>query len=129
MFLREKRNGSVKGRGCADGRKHRKGTKKEDGIAPTVAIELLMLSCTIDTLEGRDVATVDIPGAFMQADMDETVHVKLEGTMAELFTRLDPKMLLAGSMEIRFPLDEAVIATVPWARTVKSFIILHELHF
>ena len=51
-----------------------------------------MLSCVIDATEGRDVATVDIPGAFMQADMDETVHVKLEGTMAELFARLDPKM-------------------------------------
>jgi hypothetical protein len=32
----------------------------------------------------RDIATVDILGAFMQADIDETVHVKLEGKMAEL---------------------------------------------
>jgi hypothetical protein len=92
MFLKEKRNGTVKGRGCADGRKQREGTKKEDASAPTVAIESLMLSCTIDAMEGRDVATVDIPGAFMQADMDETVHIKLEGTMAELFARLDPKL-------------------------------------
>jgi hypothetical protein len=92
MFLKEKRNGTVKGRGCADGRKQRESTKKEDASAPTVAIEALMLSCTIDAMEGRDVATVDIPGAFMQADMDETVHVKLEGTMAELFARLDPQL-------------------------------------
>jgi hypothetical protein len=92
MFLKEKRNGTIKGRGCADGRKQREGTKKEDASAPTVAIESLMLSCTIDAMEGRDVATVDIPGAFMQADMDETVHVKLEGTMAELFARLDPQL-------------------------------------
>jgi hypothetical protein len=92
MFLKEKRNGTVKGRGCADGRKQREGTKKEDASAPTVAIESLMLSCTIDAMERRDVATVDIPGAFMQADMDETVHVKLEGTMAELFSRLDPTL-------------------------------------
>ena len=31
-------------------------------------------------------------GELMQADMDETVHIRLEGTMAELFTRLDPDM-------------------------------------
>lgn len=37
-------------------------------------------------------ATVDIPGAFMQVNMDEIVHVRLEGTMAELFVRLDPKL-------------------------------------
>eukprot|EP00957_Ditylum_brightwellii_P183358 13966408-Ditylum_brightwellii.AAC.1 len=43
-------------------------------------------------MEGRDVATVDIPGAFMQADMDDIVHMKIEGTMAELLTKLDPKM-------------------------------------
>ena len=35
---------------------------------------------------------MDIPGAFMQADMDETVHVRLEGTMAELPIKMDPKL-------------------------------------
>jgi Reverse transcriptase (RNA-dependent DNA polymerase) len=35
---------------------------------------------------------VDIPGAFMQADMDELVHMRLEGTMAELLVKLDPKL-------------------------------------
>jgi hypothetical protein len=51
-----------------------------------------MMSCVIDALEGRDVATVDIPGAFMQADMDELVHMWLEGVMAELLVKLDPKL-------------------------------------
>jgi hypothetical protein len=50
-----------------------------------------MLSATIDALEGRDVATVDIPGAFMQADIDEVVHVKFEGEMAEMLVKLDPR--------------------------------------
>eukprot|EP00957_Ditylum_brightwellii_P141557 10784241-Ditylum_brightwellii.AAC.1 len=43
-------------------------------------------------MEGRDVSTVDIPGAFVQKDMDDTVHMKIEGTMAEILTKLDPKM-------------------------------------
>ena len=51
------------------------------------------MSCIIDAKEGRDVATADIPGAFMQADMgDEIVHMKLEGTMAQLLVKLDPKL-------------------------------------
>ena len=51
-----------------------------------------MLSCAIDATERRDVATVDLPGAFMQADMEDTVHMKLEGKMAELLVRCDPKL-------------------------------------
>ena len=65
---------------------------KEDASSPTVAIESLMLSCVIDAEEGRDVGTVDIPGAFMQADMEDTVHMKMEGKMAELLVRIDPKL-------------------------------------
>ena len=34
--------------------------------------------------------TVDIPGAFMHADMDETVHMRIDGPMAELLCRVDP---------------------------------------
>ena len=51
-----------------------------------------MISCTIDAKEGRNVASVDIPGAFMQANMDEAVHVQLKGTMAELLIKMDPKL-------------------------------------
>lgn len=92
MFLAKKRCGRIKGRGCADGRKQRAYTSKEDASSPTVAIEALMLSCVIDAKEHRDVATVDLPGAFMQADMPDLVHMRLEGTMAELLVRIDPKL-------------------------------------
>jgi hypothetical protein len=34
--------------------------------------------------------TIDIPGAFMHADIDELIHVRLEGPMAELLARVDP---------------------------------------
>jgi hypothetical protein len=40
--------------------------------------------------ESRVVFTLDIPGAFMHADMDELVHMKLEGPLAELLTKVDP---------------------------------------
>eukprot|EP00978_Attheya_sp_CCMP212_P009274 scaffold21935_cov53-Attheya_sp.AAC.2 len=67
-------------------------TTKEEASSPTVAIESVMLTSVIDAKENRDVAIVDIPGSFMQADMDELVHMKLEGKMAELLVRLDPKL-------------------------------------
>jgi hypothetical protein len=73
-------------------RKQRETTKKEDASAPTVSIEAVMLSAVIDVMEGRDVATVDIPGAFMQANIDEVVHVKFEGEMAEMLVKLDPQL-------------------------------------
>jgi hypothetical protein len=65
---------------------------KEDASSPTVSIEAVFITCVIDAYEGRDVATVVLPGAFMQADMDELVHLKLEGTMAELLVKINPKM-------------------------------------
>jgi hypothetical protein len=37
------------------------------------------------------VVTADIPGAFMQADMDEVIHMKLEGPLAKLLIKVDPK--------------------------------------
>ena len=92
MFLKQKRTGQIKGRGCADGRKQRLHTPKDDASSPTVATESVLLSCVIHAKERRDVATVDIPGAFMQGDQDETVHMRLEGTLAELLTKCDPKL-------------------------------------
>ena len=92
MFLKQKRTGQIKGRGCADGRKQRLHTPKDDASSPTVATESVLLSCVIDAKECRDVATVDIPGAFMQGDQDETMHMRLEGTLAELLTKCDPKL-------------------------------------
>jgi hypothetical protein len=92
MFLKKKSSGQIKGRGCADGRKQREHIPKEDASSPTVAIESVMLTSVIDAKEGRDVATVDIPGAFMQVDQEDLVHMKMEGKMAELLVKLDPKL-------------------------------------
>jgi hypothetical protein len=50
MFLKEKRCGKIKGRGCADGCKQREYLSKEDTSSPTVAIESVFLSCVIDVV-------------------------------------------------------------------------------
>ena len=87
MFVTKKRCGRIKARGCADGRKQRAYKSKNETSAPTVAIESLMLSCSIDAHERRSVTTADIPGAFMQANMDELIHMKIEGNLAELLIK------------------------------------------
>ena len=92
MFIKEKRCGMIKARGCADGRKQRLYKTKAETSSPTVRTESLMLSCVIDAKERRNVLTCDVPGAFMQADIDEIVHVKLEGPLADLLAKVDPKL-------------------------------------
>jgi Reverse transcriptase (RNA-dependent DNA polymerase) len=90
MFLKQKRCGRIKARGCADGRKQRVYKGKEETSAPTVAIESVLLSCTIDAFERRNVVTADVPGAFMHATMDENLHMRLEGPLVRSLTQINP---------------------------------------
>ena len=92
MFLKEKRTGEVKGRGCADGWPQQDYMTKEENITPTVSIETVLLSCTNDAMEERDVAIVEILGAFMQADMNDSVHLKMEGRLEEKLVKVEPKL-------------------------------------
>jgi hypothetical protein len=62
---------------------------KEETSSPTVATEALILTCVIDAIERRNVATCNIPGAFMQSDMTGKVVMKLEGVMAEVILKID----------------------------------------
>jgi len=94
MYLKEKRDGKIKGRGCADGRPQRLYTNKNETSSPTASLTGIMLTCMIDAFERRDVATVDIPGAFLQTKMpenEEDVHIVLDGRMAELLAKIAPE--------------------------------------
>lgn len=90
MFLKQKRCGRIKARGCADGRKQRLWKSKHETSSPTVRTESVFITSIIDAMEQRRVMTVDIPGAFMQTDIDEVIHVKLEEELVELLTRVNP---------------------------------------
>ena len=89
MFLKRKRCGKIKARGCADGRRQREFISKEEASSPTVSTHALMATCLIDAIEGRHVATADIPGAFLQATMDEDVWIKFEGEMVDILVSID----------------------------------------
>ena len=92
MFLKLKSDEvTIKGGGCADGRKQRDWLSKEYMLPPTVSTEGLMLSYLIDAMEGRKVATADIPGAFLQTDHNvEDIHIKLEGAMVTILEEIYP---------------------------------------
>eukprot|EP00957_Ditylum_brightwellii_P124394 9480874-Ditylum_brightwellii.AAC.1 len=77
---------------CADGQKQRLNTHQNDVSSPTVSTAALLLSCVIDVKENYCVATLDIPNAFMQADMDMLVNMKIEGSMAEFLVKIKPAL-------------------------------------
>ena len=92
MFLKKKRCGKIKGRGCADGRKQRAYITKEQSTSPTISTEAVFLTALVDAWENRKVAVLNVPGAFMQVDMDELVHVKFRGEMVDKLLEIDPEL-------------------------------------
>ena len=57
-----------------------------------VSTEAVLLTAVIDALENRDVAVLDVPGAFMQADIDELVHVRFTGEMVNMLLQINKEM-------------------------------------
>ena len=56
-----------------------------DMPSTTVSTEGLILLCMIYTMEGRYVATSDIPGAFLHTNYYKgDIHIKLEGAVVAL---------------------------------------------
>jgi len=53
MFLKEKHDVTIKASGCADRRPQRQYTTKDEVSLSTMSLEAMMLSCTIDTKDGR----------------------------------------------------------------------------
>ncbi len=92
IFLKQKKNGAVKARSCANGNPQRDHIAKEEAATPTVALDLVFLTSTIDAKENREVVTINIPGAFLHADNKGYVIMKMVGTLAELMVKTNPKM-------------------------------------
>ena len=66
MFLKQERDGKIKGCTVAGGNKHRDFISKEEAISPTVATKSVMLTVLIKAQENIDVAVIDIPNYFIQ---------------------------------------------------------------
>ena len=90
LFLTRKRDGTVKGRACADGQKQRIWMGKKDTRSPTVSTEALFYLLMIDAYEERDVATLDLPGHFLQTPMEGRLILRIDGELALGLILLEP---------------------------------------
>ena len=94
MFLKDKSDGTIKGRTVAGGNKQRSFIKKEEASSPTVAIESVLLTCIIDAEEERDVAVMNIPNAFIQTrieDEKDMAIIKLRGVLVDMLMEIPPE--------------------------------------
>ena len=93
MFLKEKRDGKIKGRTVAGGNKQRDFISKEDASSPTVSTESVLLTCIVDAEEGRDVAVIDIPNAFIQTRIEcpeDMAIIKIRGILVDMLVEIAP---------------------------------------
>ena len=94
MFIVEKRNGDIKVRKCAMGSKQRTfpGYVKLELASPTVSTDIVIITSAIEAHQGGDVALIDLPNAFLNADNNEQTLVILKGKLAELMVQIDPNI-------------------------------------
>jgi hypothetical protein len=93
MFLKQKRDGNIKGRFVVGGNKQPDYISKEDASSPTVATEAVLLSCIIDAEEGRNVAVVDIPNTCVQTRVEnekDMAFIKIRGVLVDILVEIAP---------------------------------------
>ena len=95
LFVEKKKSGQVKGRLVVNGKMQRGHISKDEASSPTAHSESIMLTGVIDAMEGRDVATGDIPNAFVgvvvtDEDKDYRVLVRLRGRVVDILCKIAP---------------------------------------
>jgi hypothetical protein len=93
MFLKQKRDGKIKGRTVAGGNKQRDYISKEHDSSPTVTTESVLLSCIIDAEEEWDVTVVDIPNAFVQTRVEnekDMAFIKIRCILVDILVESAP---------------------------------------
>ena len=89
-LIKEKRDGRIKGRTVANGRPQKALYEKSETTSPTVSTDALMLSIIVDTHEKRDVATADVTGAYLNADMKDFTVMKFVGRSVDIMCKMNP---------------------------------------
>jgi hypothetical protein len=90
-LIKEKRCGRIKGHTVADGQSQRSKYAKEDMTSPTVSNDALTMTFMIDALKRREVATADVPGVYLHANMDDFTILKVVGQSAAILCKTNPK--------------------------------------
>ena len=69
--------------------------RPEEAASPTVMTESVLLTAAIEAHENRDVATWDIPNAFIQTAVEELdqdgdqIIMKIRGAMVDMLLEID----------------------------------------
>lgn len=82
MFITEKYDKRVKPRCVMEGSKQE--MDKDKVSAPTISTDALFITLCIGTSEGRDVATIDILGVFLQTAASQGNYIKFTGVMTNI---------------------------------------------
>ena len=98
-MIKKKRCGKVKGRACVNGKRQRKYMEKENVSSPTIQLESLILSLIVDAFERRDIATADIAGAYLNANMPDFILIKLREDSVDILCKCNEKYKSYVTME------------------------------
>ena len=89
-LIKEKRDGRLKGRSVADGRPQRTLYTKDETSSPTTTPESVFLTTLIDVVEERHVVVANVTGAYLNADMDDFVLIRLSGDDVDMMCSTNP---------------------------------------
>ena len=96
-LIKEKRNGVIKGRTCANGSKQKRYLREHESIAsPTVSVEALLGTFMIDAYEECEIGSFDIPGAYLHAEMEHgenRVLLRLRDEFVDMMCTANAKYL------------------------------------
>jgi hypothetical protein len=95
-FLVEKRDGTVKGRTCANGSTQREYMDRDEAASPTAMTESIIITGVIDAKQRRDVMTADIPNALVQTEIGEKeigerIIMKIRRPLVDMLIELSPE--------------------------------------
>ena len=95
MFVVKKRDGVTKARIVAGGNQQRGHVTKEESSSPTVSTESVLLTSIVDAHEGREVAVIDIPNAYIQTHVDDPkdrVIIRITGVVVDWLVKVAPEV-------------------------------------
>ena len=102
----------------------------EDTASPTVSLLSLLALVTKSHSEGRVFKTVDIPGAYLKADIgDKEVIMKLDKLMSHILAKIDPSVesYIDENGEIVVKLNKALYGCVQsalqWYKEISSYLV------
>ena len=144
MILRQKKDGTTKGRLAYNGKPTRTWISREEASSPTASQEGIFLTSTVDANERRDIMSVDIPNAYIQADVpiesgQDRITMKITGVLVDWLVEIEPETYAKyvvfenGEKTIYLIVTKAIygmlVASVLWYKRLKSDLLTLNFKF